>query len=171
MKKSLIVVALIMAMTGCEERTCPPAVDYTLAGCISGETFIDAEGHILGKELSDYGSLLMSINKKSDTEVSISIGNLKNTFRLDLGVMSVSGESFDVFFDEEVPAEACTIEGMDYDSVSVGVEGRIEVLVPYTGSTIPEYSCSLELSDITGDLFAIKISGMDAETSNIDYWR
>lgn len=171
MKKVIILMALYMVMTGCEERTCPPAIDYTLAGCISGETFINAEGHILGKELSDYGSLLMLISKQSDTDVSISIRNLDNTFRLDMGVMSVSGESFDVFFDEKVPAEVCAVDGVDYEEVSVSVEGRIEVLVPYTGSMIPEYSCSLELSDSTGELFIINISGMDANTSNIDYWR
>ena len=76
MKKVIIIVALIMAMTGCEERPLPPVpIDYSLAGCVEGETYLEADGYVFDKELSEYGELMMSIVKMSDTTVIIAINN------------------------------------------------------------------------------------------------
>lgn len=153
MKKSLIVVALIVAMTGCEERTCPPVpIDYSLAGCVEGETYLEADGYVFDKELSEYGELMMSIVKMSDTTVIIAINNRGGSLKFSLRTdeVRVFGESFDVYLDGTVSLEKCILDGKDYEELQVRV----------SGTNTPEYECDIEVREVSGNAFWIDISGM-----------
>lgn len=157
-----LVMMSVMTVTGCEKHTCPPAdVDDSLAGCIYGETRVDACGEVFGSSLSDYGQLLMFIAKETDTTVSFSLRSTDGTFRLRTGAVDVSGEPFDVFFDAVVKVEECVVKGQEYDGLTVGVCGEILVTVPDTGANTPQYECSITLTEQTGNVFTIVISGME----------
>lgn len=73
------------------------------------------------KELSEYGELMMSIVKMSDTTVIIAINNRGGSLKFSLRTdeVRVFGESFDVYLDGTVSLEKCILDGKDYEELQV----------------------------------------------------